>query len=74
VAAKEGGLETRRSVMHFDKDHIHQIAQEGIKLSEEERGHLKNCGLCAELFRMFVLQDIYIQRAKDHRIVTPLLS
>ena len=32
--------------MHLVKEHIHQLAQEGAKLTREERLHLQDCEDC----------------------------
>jgi hypothetical protein len=48
--------------MHLVKEHIHEMAQEGAKLTNEERLHLQQCEECAGLFRMFVLHRFYTQR------------
>jgi hypothetical protein len=56
-----------RDFMHLVKEHIHEMAQEGAKLTNEERLHLKQCEECAGLFRMFVLHRFYTQR--EHLLV-----
>lgn len=51
--------------MHLVKEHIIEMAQEGAKLTDEERLHLKQCQHCESLFRMFVLQRFYTQRVRE---------
>jgi hypothetical protein len=51
--------------MHLVKEHIVEMAQEGAKLTDEERLHLKQCQHCESLFRMFVLQLFYTQRRRE---------
>lgn len=48
--------------MHLVKEHIHEMAQQGTKLTDEERLHLRNCEDCTGLFRLFVLQQFYTDR------------
>jgi hypothetical protein len=53
--------------MHLVEEHIREMAQEGAKLTNEERLHLEQCEECASLFRMFVLHRFYTQR--EHLMV-----
>jgi len=52
-------------VMHLVKEHLFEMAQEGAKLTKEERLHLENCKDCSNMFRMFVLHRYYRQRASE---------
>jgi hypothetical protein len=54
--------------MHLHDEHILEMAQEGAKLTPEEREHLRDCAECGELFRTLVLQHVYKQRP-DNRPV-----
>jgi hypothetical protein len=55
--------------MHLVKEHILEMAQEGTKLTDEERLHLKQCEDCSSLFRMFVLHRFYTQRKHEQTLV-----
>ena len=55
--------------MHLVKEHIFEMAQDGAKVTEEERLHLKRCKECENLFRMFVLQRFYAQRETQLTLV-----
>ena len=55
--------------MHLVKEHLFEMAQEGAKLTNEEKLHLDNCKECNTLFRMFVLHGYYTKRAGKHRQV-----
>ncbi len=55
--------------MHLVKDYIREMAQEGAKLTDEAHLHLKQCGECGNLFRMFVLYRFYTERTYEERLV-----
>lgn len=54
--------------MHLHDENIFEMAQEGAKLTPEEREHLRDCAECGELFRTLVLQHVCKQRP-DNRPV-----
>jgi hypothetical protein len=54
--------------MHLHDEHIFEMAQEGAKLTPEEREHLRDCAECGELFRTFVLQHVFKQRPYNRSV------
>jgi len=55
--------------MHLVQDYIRELAQEGAELTNEAQLHLKHCGECGNLFRMFVLYRFYKERRTARRSV-----
>jgi hypothetical protein len=53
--------------MHLVEDYIREMAQEEAKGTNEAHAHLKQCGECGNLFRMFVLHRFYTERPRQKR-------
>jgi hypothetical protein len=65
MGATEGSPKGKgEKAMHYSKERIFEMAQEGKKLGDKDQMHLKQCDRCGELFRMFVLQRLYRQEAQ----------
>lgn len=60
--------------MHLIKEHIHEISQEGANVTDEERQHFRDCEDCTNLFRIFVLQRVYLPTAGERLRATYQLA
>jgi hypothetical protein len=62
-AAMKAVLKDGKGVsMHLVKEYIREMAQDGAKVTNEAHLHLKQCGDCGNLFRLFVLYRFYTER------------
>ena len=60
--------------MHIKKEHILEISKEGANLTAEERQHFRDCEACTDLFRIFVLQRVYLPSAGERLRATYQLA